>query len=201
MKILRIQTSPRGEHSESRKLGDFLVAEAERTNRDVTTIVRDVSKGVAVPDLAWIGASFTDAVKRTDEQARALDHSEQLIAELETTDLLVIEAPIWNFSIPASLKSWIDQVARARRTFRMLENGAEGLLEDRKTIVIVTTGGTPLGSGYDFATPYLRFILGFIGIKNVTFIDAGRLHFEADKREKARAEIAANLSAPLAEAA
>ena len=68
VKILRIQTSPRGEHSESRKLGDFLVAEAERTNRDVTTIVRDVSKGVAVPDLAWIGASFTDAVKRTDEQ-------------------------------------------------------------------------------------------------------------------------------------
>ena len=198
MKILRIQTSPRGEHSESRKLGDFLVAEAERTNRDVTTIVRDVSKGVAVPDLAWIGASFTDAVKRTDEQARALDHSEQLITELE---MLVIEAPIWNFSIPASLKSWIDQVARARRTFRMLENGAEGLLEDRKTIVIVTTGGTPLGSGYDFATPYLRFILGFIGIKNVTFIDAGRLQFEADKREKARAEIAANLSAPLAEAA
>ena len=198
MKILRIQTSPRGEHSESRKLGDFLVAEAERTNRDVTTIVRDVSKGVAVPDLAWIGASFTDAVKRTDEQARALDHSEQLITELE---MLVIEAPIWNFSTPASLKSWIDQVARARRTFRMLENGAEGLLKDRKTIVIVTTGGTPLGSGYDFATPYLRFILGFIGIKNVTFIDAGRLQFEADKREKARAEIAANLSAPLAEAA
>jgi FMN-dependent NADH-azoreductase len=83
----------------------------------------------------------------------------------------------------------------------MLENGAEGLLKDRKTIVIVTTGGTPLGSGSDFATPYLRFILGFIGIKNVTFIDAGRLQFEAHKPEKARAEIAANLSAPLAEAA
>jgi len=66
MKILRIQTSPRGEHSESRKLGDFLVAEAERTNRDVTTIVRDVSKGVALPDLAWIGASFPRSYRQTD---------------------------------------------------------------------------------------------------------------------------------------
>jgi FMN-dependent NADH-azoreductase len=201
MKILRIQTSPRGEHSESRKLGDFLVAEARRTNPEVTTIVRDVSKGVMVPDLAWIGATFTDADKRSHEQVRALDHSEQWIVELETTDLLVIEAPIWNFSIPASLKTWIDQVALARRTFRMLENGAEGLLRDRKTIVIVTTGGTPLGSGYDFATPYLRFILSFIGIKDVTFIDADRLLFETDKLEKARADIAANLSAPLAQAA
>ena len=127
--------------------------------------------------------------------------SEQLIAELEATDLLVIEAPLWNFSIPASLKAWFDQVVRARRTFRMSETGSEGLLKDRKTIVIVTTGGVPLGSGYDFATPYIRHILGFIGITDVTFIDAGRLMFENDKLDKARVEINTTLAGPLARAA
>jgi FMN-dependent NADH-azoreductase len=92
-------------------------------------------------------------------------------------------------------------VVRARRTFRMSEAGSEGLLKDRKTIVIVTTGGVPLGSGYDFATPYIRHILGFIGITGVTFIDAGRLMFEKDKLDKARVEINTTLAGPLARAA
>jgi FMN-dependent NADH-azoreductase len=201
MKILRVQTSPRGENSESRKLGDHLIAKAKRIDPTSTTILRDVSTGVALPDLTWIGASFTDADKRDANQVRALAGSEQLIAELEATDLLVIEAPLWNFSIPASLKAWFDQVVRARRTFRMSETGSEGLLKDRKTIVIVTTGGVPLGSGYDFATPYIRHILGFIGITDVTFIDAGRLMFESDKLDKARVEINTTLAAPLAKAA
>ncbi len=92
-------------------------------------------------------------------------------------------------------------MVRARRTFRMSETGSEGLLKDRKTIVIVTTGGVPLGSGYDFATPYIRHILGFIGITGVTFIDAGRLMFENDKLDKARVEINTTLAGPLARAA
>ena len=197
MKILRVQTSPRGENSESRKLGDHLIAKAKRIDPTSTTILRDVSTGVALPDLTWIGANFTDADKRDANQVRALAGSEQLIAELEATDLLVIEAPLWNFSIPASLKAWFDQVVRARRTFRMSETGSEGLLKDRKTIVIVTTGGVPLGSGY----AYIRHILGFIGITDVTFIDAGRLMFESDKLDKARVEINTTLAAPLAKAA
>src|SRR6266481_4776727 len=200
MKILRVQTSPRGENSESRKLGDHLIAKAKRIDSTSTTILRDVSTGVALPDLTWIGHSFTDADNRDVNQVRALAGSEQLIAELEATDLLVIEAPLWNFSIPASLKAWFDQVVRARRTFRMSQTGSEGLLKDRKTVVIVTTGGVPLGSGYDFATPY-RHILGVIGIKDVTFIDAGRLMFENDKLDKARVEINTILAAPLAKAA
>jgi len=201
MKILRVQTSPRGENSESRKLGDHLIAKAKRIDPTSTTILRDVSTGVALSDLTWIAANFTDADKRDANQVRALAGSEQLIAELEATDLLVIEAPLWNFSTPASLKAWFDQVVRARRTFRMSETGSEGLLKDRKTIVIVTTGGVPLGSGYDFATPYIRHILGFIGITGVTFIDAGRLMFENDKLDKARVEINTTLAGPLARAA
>ena len=200
MNILRVQTSPRGENSESRKLGDHLIAKAKRIDPTSTTILRDVSTGVALPDLTWIGASFTDADKRDANQVRALAGSEQLIAELEATDLLVIEAPLWNFSIPASLKAWFDQVVRAGRTFRMSETGSEGLLKDRKTIVIVTTGGVPLGSGND-ATPYIRHILGFIGITDVTFIDAGRLMFKNDKLDKARIEINTTLAGPLARAA
>ncbi|HLZ66848.1 MAG TPA: NAD(P)H-dependent oxidoreductase [Aliidongia sp.] len=201
MKILRVQTSPRGEHSESRKLGDFLVAEAERTNGSVTTIVRDLSTGTAVPDLAWIGSNFTDASQRSADQVQSLAHSEALIAEIEAADVLVIECPLWNFSLPSSLKGWIDMVVRARRTFVMLENGYKGLLKDRKTFVLVTSGGVPVGSGYDFATPYIRHILGFIGITDVEFIDAGRLMFEGDKLEKARAEISTKIAATVAEAA
>jgi FMN-dependent NADH-azoreductase len=179
MKILRIQSSPRGEHSEGRKLGDHLVNEAKRTDPSTTTIVRG----------------------RDPVQVRTLAGSEQLIAELESTDLLVIEVPLWNFSIPASLKAWFDQVLRARRTFRMSESGSEGLLKDRKSIVIMTTSGVSLGSGYDFATPYIRHILGIAGIKDVALIDAGSLNFEADRLEKARAEITAKLAVPLAKAA
>ena len=89
MKILRVQTSPRGENSESRKLGDHLIAKAKWIDPAVTTIVRDVSTGVALPDLTWIGASFTDAEKRDANQVRALAGSEHLIAELEATDLHV----------------------------------------------------------------------------------------------------------------
>ena len=103
-----------------------------------------------------------------------------------------------------------------RHTGLLLDMGFRVTAVDRDNVALLPLAGErctvmqvdlesgeawPLGSGYDFATPYLRFILGFIGIKNVTFIDAGRLQFEADKPEKARAEIAANLSAPLAEAA
>ena len=92
MKILRVQTSPRGENSESRKLGDHLIAKAKRIDPTSTTILRDVSTGVALPDLTWIGASFTDAEKRDANQVRALAGSEHLIAELEATDLHVAEA-------------------------------------------------------------------------------------------------------------
>lgn len=193
MNILRIQASPRGEASESRRLGDHLIEVARGAHPGLRVTVRDLSVGVPLVDGAWIGANFTEAAQRSEAQHAALAGSEALIAELEAADEVVIELPIWNFSMPSTFKAWIDQVVRARRTFRMLEGGYEGLLRDRRTYVIVTSGGVPLGSGYDFATPYLRHILGFIGIRNVVFVDATRLMFDADKPDAARAAIAAHI--------
>jgi FMN-dependent NADH-azoreductase len=195
MNILRIQTSPRGDSSESRKLGTFLIEEARRNFGTVEVVTRDLSDGAPLLNAAWIAANFTEPDKRSQAQHDALALSETLIKEIENADALVIEAPIWNFSIPSSLKAWIDQVVRARRTFRMLENGYEGLLKDRKAHVIVTSGGVPLGSGFDFATPYIRHILGFIGIRDVEFIDASRLLFDNAKSDVAKATISERLSA------
>ena len=87
--------------------------------------------------------------------------------ELVAADVVVIGTPIYNFSIPASLKAWVDMVARARKTFRYTENGPVGLLSDKKAYIVVASGGVKVGSPADFATPYLRHALSFVGITDV----------------------------------
>ena len=98
--------------------------------------------------------------------------ADETLLELAAADVLVIGAPIYNFSIPASLKAWVDMIARARLTFRYTDRGVEGLLADRKTYIVVPSGGVPVGSPVDFATPYLRHVLGFVGINDIEFIGA-----------------------------
>ncbi len=124
---------------------------------------------------AWVGANFTDPGARSDTQAAELAASDVLVAELEAADVIVIGAPIYNFNIPAVLKAWIDKVVRARVTFRYGENGSEGLLKDKKAYVVMASGGVPMGSAMDFALPYLRYILGFVGIHDVEFISAAEV--------------------------
>ncbi len=117
--------------------------------------------------------------------------SDSLVAELKDADVLVIGVPIYNFNVPASLKAWIDMIARARLTFRYTENGPEGLLQGKKAYLVVATGGVPVGSPVDFATPYLKHALGFIGITDVEIIAADRLNSQADEAmDSARARIA-----------
>ena len=91
----------------------------------------------------------------------------------------MIGSPIYNFGVPAVLKAWIDQIARAGVTFKYGENGPEGLLEGKKVIVTIASGGTAIGSDYDFATPYLKFALGFLGITDVTVLGKDDLLTEA----------------------
>ncbi len=122
---------------------------------------------------AWVGANFTDPDTRSDKQAAELAASDALVAELEAAD--VIGAPIYNFNIPAVLKAWIDKVVRARVTFRYAENGPEGLLKDKKAYVVMASGGVTMGSAMDFASPYIRYILGFVGIHDVEFIFAAEV--------------------------
>ncbi len=175
--ILRIDSSARGDSSETRALNDALISRIEATT-DITVIHRDLAADApGFVNEAWVGANFTDPNARSDAQAAELAESDALVAELEAADVIVIGAPIYNFSIPAVLKAWIDMVARVRVTFRYGENGPEGLLKNKKAYVVIAygPGGTTIGSAMDFASPYLTHILGFIGIHDVEFISAAEV--------------------------
>lgn len=171
--ILRIDASARNEGSTTRPLADQLVNRLVEQGYGATVTRRDLN--IAPPALlteSWIGANFTDEDARSDEQKAVLAGSDELIAELEAADTIVITAPIYNFAIPASLKAWVDLIARARRTFRYTESGPEGLLKGKRAFIVFASGGVPLGSEVDFASGYLKHILGFVGITDVTIIAA-----------------------------
>ncbi len=191
LKVLEIAASGRNEGSVSRRLSGDLVGALEERHGNIELTRRDLGRGVAFVDDAWIDANFTAAEERSAEQRAALAESDALVAELKAADVLVIGVPIYNFGIPAALKAWIDMVARARLTFRYTENGPQGLLEGKKAYVIVASGGVPVDSAVDFATPYLRHALGFIGITDVDVIAADRLNSRAEEAiDAARMRIA-----------
>jgi FMN-dependent NADH-azoreductase len=175
-RILKIDASARRTGSVSRELTDRIVSRYD--GAEVTT--RDLAKGLPLIDEAWIEANFTPAGDRTAAQAEKLALSDDLVDELKAADVLVIGLPIYNFSVPAALKAWIDQVARAGVTFEYSEYGPKGLLEGKRAIVAVASGGTETGSEIDFATGYLQHILAFIGITDVIFVSADRLALDAE---------------------
>lgn len=172
--ILRIDASLRGEQSISRQLADK-VAERLSEKGPVRLTQRDVSKSIPQIDADWIGANFTPEMDRSGAQKVKLSLSDELIAELKTADTVLISTPIYNFGVPSQLKAWVDHIARAGITFRYTENGPIGLLTGKTAIVTVASGGTKLGSDVDFATPYIRQALRFVGIDDVRFIAADSL--------------------------
>ncbi len=171
MHILRIDSSAREADSTSRQLGDTLINRLQATHAADVTVL---NTNDAVPHVTanWINANFTPADDRSDAQRATLAYSDQRVAELQAADLVVITVPMYNFGVPASLKAWIDMVARAGLTFRYTENGPVGLLENKAAIILTTTGGVPVDSPVDFATPYLKHVLGFIGIHDVSVVSA-----------------------------
>lgn len=179
--ILHIDASARSAGSISRQLSTatirHLVGQSE-----ANIVRRDLAEGLPFVDEAWIGANFTPADARTEAHTTKLAFSDSLVDELEAADTLVIGTPIYNFGIPASLKAWIDMIARVGRTFRYTETGPVGLLTGKRAIILVASGGTGVGSEIDFATPYLRHALGFVGIKDVTIIAADALGQKADQK-------------------
>lgn len=174
--LLRIDGSARRTGSTSRDLTDKVIDRLA----PVQTITRDLAYGLPLIDETWIGANFTPADQRSPEQAEKLALSDTLIAEINAADTLVIGLPIYNFGVPSTVKAWVDQVARAGVTFRYSEAGPKGLLEGKRAIIVVASGGTQAGSDIDFATGYMRHVLGFIGITNVTFISADQMMVDAD---------------------
>jgi FMN-dependent NADH-azoreductase len=173
--ILHINASMRHTGSVTRALTAKLVARLGAASPAARIIHRDLAKGVPLVDEAWIGANFTDPAERDSAQREALARSNELVAEIKAADILVIGLPIYNFGLPAALKAWIDMTARARETFRYTETGPQGLMTGKRALVVVASGGVPVGSAADFATPYLRHTLAFMGITDVEFIAADQL--------------------------
>lgn len=170
--ILEISAGARDEGSISRLLTSDLIKALEDRHGDIAVTRRNVAEGLPFVDADWVVATNTPEEDRTAAQRRTLAFSDSLVEELMAADIVVIGAPIYNFSVPASLKAWIDLVARVRLTFRYTENGPVGLLEGKKAYVLTPSGGVPVGSPVDFATPYLRHALSFIGISDVEIIGA-----------------------------
>ncbi|MEO0371970.1 MAG: NAD(P)H-dependent oxidoreductase [Pseudomonadota bacterium] len=167
--ILHINSSARFGGSLSRDLTADLIARHEGAK----VITRDLAQ-TPVPQITedWVGASFTPDGDRSDAQKNTLSLSDNLVDELIAADTVVIGLAMYNFSVPAALKAWIDHVARPGRTFNYTENGPVGLLTGKRAIIVMATGGVPAGSDMDYAAPYLKFFLGFMGITDVTIIAA-----------------------------
>jgi FMN-dependent NADH-azoreductase len=188
--VLRIDSSVRTEGSISRDLTTRII---ERLGADTVT-TRDLA-GLTLIDEAWVGANFTPADQRTEAQKETLALSDAMIAELQAADTLVIGLPIYNFGVPARLKAWIDLVARAGVTFRYTEAGPEGLLTGKRAIIAVASGGVPAGSPVDFASTYLKQVLSFIGITDVTVVAADQLAVDADGSVKKAYDAVAQIAA------
>jgi FMN-dependent NADH-azoreductase len=189
--LLHIDASARTEGSTTRSLSASVV---ERL-APARTIRRDLASPLPLIDEAWVGANFTPADQRDAVQQDILALSDQLVQELIEADTIVIGAPVYNFSVPASLKAWIDLVARAGLTFSYTETGPKGLLEGKRAIVVLASGGTPIGSEVDFASGYITHVLGFLGITDVQVIAADSMAVDPDaavaKAETAITQLAA----------
>lgn len=189
-RILRLDATINPAASVSRKLTDRILARLTAAHPAATVTERDLAAGLPLIDAAWLGAVFTPAEARSPEQAAIVAVSDALIAELKAHDLLVIGLPIYNFGVPATLKTWFDHVARKGETFAYSEAGPQGLLTGKRAIVALSSNGTKLGSEIDFASGYVRHMLGFMGITDVDFVAADAMVFDPEATmTRAEAEI------------
>lgn len=195
--LLIVNSSPRS-GAVSRRLTSHVAEQWKQRNPEGRVLERDLTAETpAFVSENWIQASYTPEAQRTPEQRQALRQSDQFISELMAADVIVIGAPMHNFSISAPLKAWIDQIVRAGKTFSYGENGPKGLIpSEKKVLVIVSRGGTyGEGSPADFQVPYLRHMLGFVGLNNLTVIDADQQAFGPEAAQKSVEKALQKLSA------
>ena len=191
--LLHLDASPRGARSNSRKLGQDFLAAFRSAQPDARITVRDI--GREPPPFvseAWVEGAFAPVESHSPSAREAIAVSNRYVDELLAADQIVITTPIYNLSLPAALKAWIDQVVRVGRTFAKGDQGYEGLAKGKRAIIVVTSGsdfrpGTP-GGAYNFLEPYLRAVLGFIGITDVQFVYAHSQGAGADTSSAALAE-------------
>ena len=174
--LLQIDSSPL-DNSISRELTAAYVEAWKTANPTGTVTSRNLLAEEIKPiDQSWVFAAYTPEENQAPEQKQLLAQSERYIAELQAADELVIGAGMHNFGVPASLKLWIDQIARRGKTFAYGANGPEGLLKGKKATILISTGGVysadSPAAAMDFVEPYLRAVFGFLGITDLRVVTA-----------------------------
>jgi len=172
--ILFLKTSPKNEGSISTELGEYLVNQLTSVSKSIIT-KRQLDEEIPFINQQIINGLYVDDSQKTVKQKEALKLSDTIVEDVNNHDTIVISTPIYNFSAPAVLKAWADLVARVNKTFSYTENGPVGLLKDKKAYVVISSGGTKVGSEIDFFTPWMKHFLKFIGITEVEFIAADQL--------------------------
>ncbi len=193
--VLVIESSARQQGSVSRELTAQFIAQWHAAHPADQVTVRDLAvEQVPHLDINLLGGWMTPADQQTDAEKAALARSNKLTDELLAADVLVLAAPMYNFTIPSTLKAWLDHVLRARVTFKYTETGPQGLLSGKRAYVLTTRGGIYAGSSMDHQEPYLRQALGFIGIHDVSFIHAEGLNLGGEFLEKGLNQAKAQLA-------
>ncbi|ADZ89888.1 FMN-dependent NADH-azoreductase [Marinomonas mediterranea] len=192
--LLRIDSSASGDASKSRQLTDNFVEQWLAKNPEGQVVTRDVNAN-PLPHFTseTLGALFTAEEDRTDEQKAIVSIGDELIEEIENADVVAVSAPMYNFGIPSTLKSYFDYIARAGRTFQYTENGPKGLL-DKDAYIFAASGSFLADSPVDHQVPHIQTFLGFVGLNvKETFIAGGQAMGEAGEEAfaKAKEQIAA----------
>jgi FMN-dependent NADH-azoreductase len=195
MKILQLNSSVRGAASESTRVASAIVARLTAANPAAQVSVRDLGANpTPVLDGVALGALFTPADQRSAEQAARVALDDALIAEAQAADVIVIGAPMYNFSMPIQLKAWFDAIARAGVTFRYTETGPEGLLKNKKVYVATARGGI-YPADADPQVPQIRMLLNFLGMTDNQFIYSAGLAMGPELAAKGQADADAAVAA------
>ena len=199
MNILQINASARREGANSTRIANSITARVSSTQPGARSTLRDLSLTPhPVLDESALGALFTPAETRTFEQAARVALDDALIDEVQVADVIVLGVPMYNFGVPAQLKNWIDAIARNSVTFRYTEKGPEGLLTGKTVYVGLARGGRYRGTEDDSQVPYLKTVLGFLGMTDVHFIYAEGLNMGPEAAEQGFAQAEADLLAAIA---
>lgn len=195
MNILQINASIRATDANSTRVANSIVARLQAKYPAARLTVRDLgATPPAILDGAALAALFTPAEQRSPEQAARVALDDALIAELQAADVLVLGVPMYNFGIPAQLKNWFDAIARSGVTFRYTSNGSEGLLKGKRAYIGLARGGRHRGTPLDSQVPYLKTMLGFVGISEVDFVHAEGLNMGPEATAQGFAEAEADLA-------
>ena len=199
MHILQINASARRDGANSTRVADQITARLQAANPGATLTLRDLAVTPhPLLDEAALGALFTPADARSPEQAARVALDDALIAEIQAHDTVVLGVPMYNFGVPVQLKSWNDAIARAGVTFRYTATGPEGLLTGKTVYVALARGGLYRDTPNDSQVPYLKSVLGFLGLTDLRFIYAEGLAMGPEAAAKGFAQAEADLNAALA---